>query len=536
MIYFEHIIILWLVMQFKNILFWLYLWQLKNYYTPRLLAHFDTYQGKQLISGTQYKARFLMVGMLVLALLIGNLSATAGMEVLENILTFISYYYLILGLYSLYSLVFGKAKRPIFNLKIIVLLFASVIAFLIFSDYVFEFIGKHFLIYGGELGSLPIIDLLFPFVISFVVLLFQPITFIWQRIMMFLATQKRLSKKDLKVIAITGSYGKSTTKELIAHILSSKYKVCKTDKNNNSEVGISKCILSDLKDQDVFVCEMGAYTKGGVKMLCDIVKPKIGVLTGINEQHQATFGSLENIISTKFEIACGETLIANCNNEIVRSNIDKYNLKKICIGRDVKAENIQLEKEMISFDIIYNNERHNISINQPCGNSLIDNVLLSVATTLEMGLTMNEVLESLRSYNYNVSCSLEKSKSGINIIKSTYSSNPTGVISALKYFSIFDGKKVLIMPCLIELGESAGKIHYKIGKEAGKICDMIIVTSLDYYKKIKKGAVESGMLPGRVVYLNMGVVKTTKTFLNGSGNVMLEGRSSQQIIDNINNV
>ena len=117
MIYFEYIIILWLALQFKNILFWLYLWQLKNYYTPRFSAHFSTHQGKNLVMSIHHKIKFIMIGLLAVSLLVGIFSAVAELDMLHNVFAFIGYYYLILGVHALYSLIFGKASRILYSLK-----------------------------------------------------------------------------------------------------------------------------------------------------------------------------------------------------------------------------------------------------------------------------------------------------------------------------------------------------------------------------------------------------------------------------------
>ncbi|GAI48689.1 unnamed protein product, partial [marine sediment metagenome] len=142
--------------------------------------------------------------------------------------------------------------------------------------------------------------------------------------------------KNLLVVGITGSYGKTSTKEFLATVLSKRFNVLKTKEHQNSEIGISRCILNELKpEHKVFIVEMGAYGKGGIKLLCDIAKPKIGILTGMNEQHLALFGSQENIIKTKYELI--ENLpsdgmaIFNGNNKYCSELYGKTNisLKKI---------------------------------------------------------------------------------------------------------------------------------------------------------------------------------------------------------------
>ena len=151
-----------------------------------------------------------------------------------------------------------------------------------------------------------IFDILTPAIISAIVLIFQPISVFEKYRLIKKAKNKRKKFSNLLVIGITGSYGKTSTKEFLYTILVEKFgkdKVLKTKEHQNSEVGISNCILKELNETyEIFIVEMGAYNIGGIKLLCNIAQPKIGILTGINEQHMATFGSQENIIKAKFEL------------------------------------------------------------------------------------------------------------------------------------------------------------------------------------------------------------------------------------------
>ena len=167
----------------------------------------------------------------------------------------------------------------------------------IFSLFILEFSLTKFVF------PLLFLDALAMIFFSALVLAYQPLAVILRNRLIKAAKRTRTSCKKLLVIGVTGSYGKTSTKEYLAAILSEKFNVLKTREHQNSEVGISECILNELNDRhEIFVVEMGAYNRGGIKLLCDIVQPKIGVLTGINEQHMATFGSQENIIKAKYEL------------------------------------------------------------------------------------------------------------------------------------------------------------------------------------------------------------------------------------------
>jgi len=162
----------------------------------------------------------------------------------------------------------------------------------------------------------------------------------------------------VKVIGITGSYGKSSTKEFLATILSAKYKVCKTSANRNSEIGVAETVLRELKpEHEIFIVEMGAYRTGEIKAICDIVHPTIGVLTAVSEQHLALFGSLEATKKAKYELieALPENGIAifNADNratrELAEQTLKPKRLYSTERPADVSANAITVQPEKLSF-------------------------------------------------------------------------------------------------------------------------------------------------------------------------------------------
>src|SRR3989344_7605319 len=136
------------------------------------------------------------------------------------------------------------------------------------------------------------------------VIIFFPIDYVLKQTIIGLAKRKITLFPDLKIIGITGSYGKTTMKEILATLLAEHYTVLKTPDNINTLIGIARLILKKLTGTtDIFIVEMGAYERGDIRTLCEITPPRISIITGINEAHLERFGSIENTIAAKFEIA-----------------------------------------------------------------------------------------------------------------------------------------------------------------------------------------------------------------------------------------
>jgi len=289
---------LWFIRETKAILFWLYLWQLKEYHIGRFLDHFQTEKGRQLLLN---KLVFLKIFLLLLSLALSYDNWPIQVDYLIDLLL-LSLIFILFGLYFLESFKVFKdflektIKKPVWTKKSLFLTSISLI----------PVIALFLVLLFGNIDTFSAMlafDILTPAIVSVIVLFFQPFAVLGRNQIIKKASEKRAQFQNLLVIGITGSYGKTSTKEFLATILSERFKVLKTAEHQNSEVGISQCILNDLKpEHEIFICEMGAYNRGGIKLLCDIAKPKIGILTGINEQHMAIFGSQKNIVKGKYEL------------------------------------------------------------------------------------------------------------------------------------------------------------------------------------------------------------------------------------------
>jgi len=546
------LVLVWFIAASKNILFWFYLWQLKEYHIGRFLAHFQTIKGRSLLfNKVLFLKLFLSLIFLSIflfgwrfwdenSLFLGKLIAL-GLTGAFILIYFFEAVWVIKNLFQ------KRSKAPVLTFKTVPLIIVGILIevfvfLLLFQEFVSDY---PFLMLG-----LLLFDIFIPLIVSVLVLLLQPLAVLRKRQIISRAIKKREKFKNLLVVGITGSYGKTSAKEFLAVILSQKFNVLKTKEHQNSEMGISQCILDELKpEHQVFIAEMGAYNRGGIRLLCKIAKPKIGILTGISEQHLATFGSQKNIISAKFELIESlpedGTAILNCDSRYIRAKIQgpDYKVKvknqklySIQEKLDVWAESISVNRDSISFKVlIKSGESADFRLNA-LGKHNVLNLLGAVAAAKELGMSLEEIRQGIQKIsNQEGGMVLKKSSFGANTIDSSYSANPDGVISDLDYLKVWSGRKAVIMPCLIELGSASKSIHNRIGEKIAEICSLAIITTKDRFKEIKKSATEKGMKPENIIFSEKPkeIMERIKDFNNENDIILLEGRTSKEIINDL---
>lgn len=511
--------IFWFVAQIKAIGFWLYLWQLKEYHAGRFIDHFRTTQGKKLFWSKSFLVKTLFVEGLYLEYFWSFVALTK---------------ILLLGILSLYAIeaarammgVFVRSIRiPLFTKKIIILYFFLILCTFIFATQGFSAFG---------IAGLLIYDLLIPLIVSAAVLAFQPFAVLGRNRILAKARAKRLQMRNLKVIGITGSYGKTTTKEILFHILSAKFKVAKTKEHQNSEIGVSRAILDNLKlEHEVFVCEMGAYNKGGIRLLAGIARPQIALLLGANEQHLATFGSMENLLSAEGGRELVEALLAdgvaifNGANVHARKLYEATTKKKVLCGPGgaLFAEDVKAEQEKITFRMVAQGKGEALIEVPLLGAHNAENVLLAAAAALELGMQLEEIAQACRTIPQRAGAmTLKKGKGGLHIIDSSYSANPSGVLADLEYLKVWPGKKVVIMPSLIELGEASKEAHQRIGRKMAEICDLAIIITRDYFEEIRQNS-------NKIIFMEnlYEIIEKIKSTTSEGDVVLLEGRMPKQL-------
>ncbi len=322
--------------------------------------------------------------------------------------------------------------------------------------------------------------------------------------------------KNIVVIGITGSYGKSSTKEFLFQILKDKFKVKKTPGNINTAVGVAKTALFGIDGtEDIFIVEMGAYKVGEIKAICDIVKPKIGILTGIGVQHIALFGSFENIKKAKYELI--ESLpekdgLALFNGE-----------NKYCL--ELSWDGLWNGKKMIYKKL---RDPNLLRFVMKWPEYYLENIQAAVEVAQYLKMSEEEIEKVFRKIKID-DRGIKNfiGRESALIINDTYNANPEGVFANLSYLKSQPYLvKILVMPCLIELGDLSDEIHYEIGKIMARVVDLAIITGGEDFASIQRGAGDKAVFetnPQKIKELLL-------SRLNKKTVVLLEGRVPNEVV------
>ena len=311
-----------------------------------------------------------------------------------------------------------------------------------------------------------------------------------------LAKIKR-SMYNIPVIAVTGSVGKTSTKDIIYEVVKTKYKTLKTEGNQNNHIGLPLTILK-LTDEEALVVEMGMNHLGEISVLANIVKPTIAVITNIGTAHIGLLGSRENILKAKLEIteslSKDNTLIINNDNDLLHKESsklkDKYNLITIGIDNDsnYKATNI---KDNI-FSSNFNINKDNITINVG-STAFIYNSLVAYAIGKELNIESSKIIKAISNFKLSPHRLERKiTKNNITLIDDTYNANQDSMINSLSILSkVKDKRKIAILGDILELGDYSEQIHRNIGKNITKATLDILITIGNYSKYIKEEALNN---------------------------------------------
>ena len=304
---------------------------------------------------------------------------------------------------------------------------------------------------------------------------------------------------NLKVIGITGSYGKTSTKYIVGTILSQKYNTLITPESYNTTMGVVRTINEKLDNtHQIFVCEMGAKNVGDIKEICDLVKPKYGILTAVGPQHLETFKTIENVRKTKMELIHsipkdGKSFV-NFEDENIKEI--KFNSNNIKFGLDGKcdyyATDININEFGSNFNIhMKNNKIINVKT-KLLGIHNIVNIVGAVAICDELGLSEEEIIAGIRFLKpVTHRLELKRNANGSIIIDDAYNSNVKGAKMALDVLKNFKNKKrILITPGIVDLGEKVEEYNKNLGKQAAEACDYIILVGEKQAKPILDGILE----------------------------------------------
>lgn len=301
-------------------------------------------------------------------------------------------------------------------------------------------------------------------------------------------------KLNIKVIGITGSAGKTSTKDLLAALLSSRFKVFKTKGNFNNDIGLPLMILELNSNYNIAVLEMGMNNLKEIKKLAEISLPNMAIITNIGLSHIENLKSRENILKAKMEITEffneENTLVINGNDDMLcKIKSKEYNLIPVGIGEkfNIGAKDIKLKEFSSEFTVYSPDEEQNFNLNLP-GEHNIANLILGIAIGKELGLTLNEMNKGLKNLE-STSMRLEIiKKEEFTLINDCYNSSPSSVRSSIDVMlNVKGNRRICILGTMKELGDEAPRAHREIGRYAkGNNIDLVLCCG-EHSNYIKEG-------------------------------------------------
>lgn len=317
------------------------------------------------------------------------------------------------------------------------------------------------------------------------------------------AMKRLAAMPGLQIIGITGSYGKTSTKHYLQRILSEKYETLMTPGSFNTPMGVVRTIREQMKPYtEVFICEMGAKQKGDIKEICDIVHPGMGIITAVGPMHLETFKSIKNVQSTKFELAdaipSGGFVVVNndfehcANREVSNAECIRYSAGT---GHDADyfASEIKYGPEGTSF-ILNCPDGHAIPFETKLvGESNVSNLVAAIIVGLRLGVPEEKIRYAVRKIEQvEHRLSMKRTPGGITIIDDAFNSNPVGSKMAVDVLSQFDGKRIIVTPGMVELGDREDELNREFGEYLGGKVDVAIIVGEHNHDSLVEGVRESG--------------------------------------------
>ena len=324
-----------------------------------------------------------------------------------------------------------------------------------------------------------------------------------------IARYKRdLYGEEFPLIGITGSVGKTSTKDIVANVVSQKYKTLKTEGNKNNEIGLPFTIFN-LDDHEAAVIEMGMNHLGEISRLSKIAKPKISVITNVGTSHIGNLGSRENILKAKLEILDGmknKILVINNDNDLLHNFY--LNNKDI----EIHTYGIENQSEIMAKEIVLNENNSEficeldgevINVKVPVGGiHFVYNALCAITVGKLLDLNSNQIVEGIEKFELTKKrMDVSELKNGVKIINDSYNASFESMQASLKYLSNLNStRKIAVLGDMFELGEFSKELHEKVGKEVVQNNIDILICAGENARHIANSAVQNGMANDKVYY------------------------------------
>lgn len=338
-----------------------------------------------------------------------------------------------------------------------------------------------------------------PVIFVLTALIIQPFETLIKKLYIKKACKVLDNFKGIKV-AITGSFGKTSTKNFLTTFLKDRYKVCATPKNFNTPMGLCRTVLENLKPTDeILIIEMGARHEGDIAELMKMAKPHFGILTAVGEQHLQSFGSLEKIKKTKFELCehmpkSGKVVFDGASDN-TKELFEKFRGEKYLVGVSGGCCYIKDEKfsrKGSSFKIVIDGEEFKAKT-KILGSEMLNDIAVAAYMAYLLGVDSEEIIEKISSLIPAPHRLQLIENPFCTIIDDSYNSNLLGAQQACECLKLFKGKKIVVSPGLVEQGDKQYELNYKLGKKIASCCDEFLIMNETNKIALTKGAIAGGM-------------------------------------------
>lgn len=494
----------------KKHVYFLYIWQWKEYRLDKFL---------DLVRSPKFSAIFLdwftICRIFALLILLSH-----NIIIVSNANYLLIIYLFIIGISALELVIFARQiiqKRALFPKFSFKLLGVACLAFTFnligavsLSIFFYQFYNPNLVLALSI--SLFIIILLQPAITGISILSLLPLDYLLKNRIFKKAKVYRQSLKNLKVVGISGSYGKSSTKEILSFLLSSKFKTEKTFQNHNSTLAVARKILSLNQGIDIFISEIGAYHQGDGIEQCQFSLPNTAIITGLNNQHFALFGGKDQIITAESEslqfLKAGDFAIINYDSSWCKEINIPEGIKLIKYGfspeADLQAKIIKMDVSGTVFQVFWENQAFTFETNLTTSGN-IQNILAALACCLAYGFNLQEMTDLMAN--------LPLPSGTLNIIEKKYgyqvddshNTNLDGVLNSLNLVQNFNGKKIVFLDDIAELGNQSVESHVAIAESLNKInLDLLILVGQNYSQIIADKLLELGFGTNKIIYGSLG--------------------------------
>ena len=359
-----------------------------------------------------------------------------------------------------------------------------------------------------------------------------------------IAAYKR-SLYNIPVIQVTGSVGKTSTRDIIANVVRMQYKTLQTEGNLNNSIGLPTTILK-LKDEEALVVESGMNHFGEIRYLGKIAKPTIAVITNVGTAHIGLLGSRENILKAKLEILenlkpDGYVVINNDNDLLHKWKEEDNKYKKYTFGiendSDVMAYDINIYNDYSTYKVKINEVEYNVTV-PVSGKHFVYNSLCAIAIGNLLNISPEKIIEGIRGFELTKRrMEVDKIKDNITIINDSYNASYDSMVAAIDYLKEFTGKrKIAVLGDMFELGNFAEELNRKVGEYVAKKDLDLLITVGENSKFIAKQAIENGMNSNKVIEFkaNNEAVNYLKSNIKNEDVILLKAANGMKFIEIFN--